>query len=110
MAAIVLKEEIRNNKPWCLLVAEVNEGKLIITRIDFEEWERNNRNGQVEISYIFDASNTGKMMDIIGEDNHKKLLKYLKRHFKGKSGLLIMEDIKSFCNAHNIDFDYSVWY
>lgn len=53
MPDIVLKEEVRNNKPWCLLVAEVIDSKLTVTRVDFEEWGRNSRSGQVEISHIY---------------------------------------------------------
>ena len=110
MAGIVLVEETRNKKPWCLLAAVITNGRLYITRIDFQEWELNRRNGQVEISYIFDENNTRKFMTQLKESECEKFLKKLKARFSGGSGIIVMTDIEKFCKNHDISYDYSVWY
>ncbi len=110
MSDIVLKEEVRDNKPWCLLVAEVIDSKLTITRVDFEEWERNKRSGQVEISHIYDEENTRRFMESLDETNSDKFLRKLKAMFSKGSGITIMHDISGYCKKHKIDFRYHVWY
>lgn len=110
MSAIVLKEEVRNNKPWCLLVAEVIDSKLTVTRVDFEEWERNSRSGQVEISHIYDEENTRRFMESLDETDSDKFLRKLKATFSKGSGITIMHNISEYCKKHKIDFRYHVWY
>lgn len=110
MASILLKKEMRKGELWCLLGAQVVRGRLTITRIDFQEWEYNQRSGQVEVSYYFDEANTDRMMELIEEHNPVKFLRKLKAKFRKRCGISMTWEIREYCKEHGITYEYFVWY
>ncbi|MDE5651947.1 MAG: hypothetical protein K2I48_00595 [Muribaculaceae bacterium] len=110
MKAILLVEEMRDNKPFSALGAEINNGQFILTRIDFQEWERNRHTGQVEISYTFDVENTARLKSILETVTNEQFLIELKRRFGGRSATAVMGKICNFCNRNDLHSRYDVWY
>lgn len=107
----VLYESQRNGKPFCLVVAAISEGKLQICRIDFEEWERNSRTGQVEIYYLFDEANTTLLANLLGTAYSGQFIAALRKKCTDRCfSISFFSQLRKLCEDNNIHYDYRVWY
>lgn len=102
---------MRNGELFCVLFAEVQEDCLFIRRVDFQEWERNRRNGTVEITYSFDKDNTSKLSALLQAQTTTDLFKQLKSRFGIRTVYFgFIQNMQDYCRANNIAYHYSVWY
>lgn len=58
-----LYKTMRDGELFSVLIAVVEDMKLTIHRVDFQEWETNRRDGTVEITYSFDERNTSSLYE-----------------------------------------------
>lgn len=107
----VLHETQKDGKPFSVVEAFICGGKLQIERVDFEEWERNRRNGQVEIQYYFDEANTNLLAETLGADTSGRFIAIMRKKLSdGRFSLNFFSNLRRFCEENNIHFDYRVWY
>lgn len=106
-----LYKTMRNGELFCVLLAVVEEEQLSIRRVDFQEWERNRRDGTVEITYSFDKDNTSKLCTLLQAETTTNLFKRMKSIFGFRIGLFgFIQNLSDFCNANDIEYHHSVWY
>lgn len=111
MNIILLRADRRNGSLHCVLFAQLIDNRLTLTRIDYNEWEYNRRNGQVEITYNFTAETTAKIARKIGVSTTKHFLRTLKTLFReNRTAFGMMSAIEKWCKENDFAFDYSVWY
>lgn len=111
MASKLLCKVMRNSKPFCLLTAQYEGGRLFMTRYDFEAWEYNNRSGIVELSYNLNEVNTSKLVELLDVSSPKNVLSSFSRKFrKGNDYDACIANFKNFCKENNIEYHYNVWY
>lgn len=102
---------MRKGKLFCTLVAVTEEDRLYISRVDFQEWEMNYRDGTVEITYSFNEENTSKLYELLMADSISDFFKRLKSKFGVRTGYQeFMQNLLNFCKEHDIDYRYPVWY
>lgn len=107
---VIYKSE-RNGKPFCLVVASISNGELQLCRIDFEEWERNPRNGLVEIYYLFNEANTARLAELLETASSGRFVTVLhKKCSKGCFRLYFFSRLKQLCEENKIQYDFRVWY
>lgn len=106
-----LYKTMRNGELFGVLFAVVEEEQLFIRRVDFQEWERNRRDGTVEITYSFDKDNTSKLSALLKAETTADLFKRLKSRFGFRTACFgFMQNLQDYCKANNIACHYSVWY
>lgn len=107
----VVFKQMRDKKLWCILTLMVEDGKLILHRIDYEEWERNRRNGTVECYHILDEENTVRLADFFNAESSVKLIRAVISHIGKKEGPIgFCGDFRKLCECQNIQYHYNVWY
>ena len=107
----ILYKTMRNGELFCVLLAEVEEDRRFVRRVDFQEWERNRRNGTVEITYSFDKDNTSKLSALLQAQTTTDLFKQLKSRFGFRTVYFgFIQNMQDYCRANNIAYHYSVWY
>ncbi len=106
-----LYKSIRNGELFCVLIVIVEDMKLTIRRVDFQEWEMNRRDGTVEVTYSFDERNTSRLCESLMANSTSNFFKKLKSRFGSRTGHLgFVQNLLDFCKANNIEYHYSVWY
>lgn len=106
-----LYKSIRNGELFCVLIVIVEDMKLTIRRVDFQEWEMNRRDGTVEITYSFDEGNTSRFCELLMADSTSDFFKKLKSGFGFRTGHFgFVQNLLDFCKANDIEYHYSVWY
>lgn len=106
----ILLEEQHDGKPFCVVVAFVEEGKLQIHREDYGEWEMNSRTGTVECDYYLDEANTDKLCQLLEVNTSAKLITAIAKRCRGRSGITYTGNFRSLCEDNDIKYDYRVWY
>ena len=106
-----LYKTMRNGELFCVLLAVVEEERLFIRRVDFQEWERNRRDGTVEITYSFDKNNTSKLSALLQAQTTTDLFKRLKSKFGSRAVCFgFIQNMQDYCRTNDITYHYSVWY
>lgn len=106
-----LYKTMRDGELFCVLLAIVEDMKLTIRRVDFQEWEMNHRDGTVEVIYSFDEENTSKLCELLMANSTSDFFKKLKSGFGFRTGHFgFVQNLLDFCKANNIEYNYSVWY
>lgn len=107
----VLYESQKNGKLFCIVAATICGGKLQIERVDFEAWEYNRRNGQVEIQYFFNEANTALLAEAVDAMTSGRFVALMRKKFsEGCFSLNFFSNLRKFCDENNIHYDYLVWY
>lgn len=106
-----LYKSIRNGELFCVLIVIIEDMKLTIRRVDFQEREMNRRNGTVEVTYSFDEGNTSRFCELLMANSTSDFFKKLKSKFGFRTGHFgFVQNLLDFCKANNIEYNYSVWY
>ena len=106
-----LCKTIPNVKLFCMTLAEMEEDLLFVRRVDRHAWERNRRNGTVEITYSFDKDKTSKLSALLQAQTTTDLFKQLKSRFGFRTVCLgFIQNMQDYCSANNIAYHYSFWY
>lgn len=106
----MLLEEQRNGKPFCVVVACVEDGKLQIHREDYGEWEMNRRTGTVECDYYLYESNAEKLCKLFEVNTSAKLIAAINKKCRSRSGISYTGNFRSLCEDNGIEYEYRVWY
>ena len=105
------KTTMWNGELFCVVLAIVDEERLFIRRIDFQEWEMNRRDGTVECTYVFDKENTSKLCGLLHAQTTADLFKLLKSKFGFRTkDYIFLQNMEDYCMANNIVYHSSVWY
>lgn len=105
------KTTMWNGELFCVVLAIVDEERLFIRRIDFQEWEMNRRDGTVECTYVFDKENTSKLCGLLHAQTTADLFKLLKSKFGFRTNeYIFIQNLQGYCMANNIVYHSSVWY
>lgn len=106
-----LYKTMRDGELFCVLIVIVEDMKLTIRRVDFQEWEMNRRDGRVEVAYSFDEGNTSRFCELLMANSTSDFFKKLKSGFGSRIGHLgFVQNLLDFCKANDIEYYYSVWY
>lgn len=106
----ILLEEQQNSKPFCVVVACVEDGKLKIHREDYDEWEMNRRTGTVECDYYLDETNTEKLRVLLDVNTSAQLIAAIAKKCRSRSGIAYTGNFRSLCDDNEVEYDYRVWY
>ena len=101
----ILYKSVRNGTLFCVVIATVEDGRLTVHKVDFQEWDYNRRDGIVEASYEFDGENTLKA------STASDFIKKLKLEFGFRTDRnTFIGNLMKFCEKNNIKNKFNVWY
>lgn len=100
----------KSNGEYTGIYAKMESGKLVITRQDLGEFEKEySKDGEVESFVILDEPNTLRLMNALQATSEQKLFAMLKKRFK-KYGRGINREIGSYCDKHGIKYQTQTYY
>ena len=93
-----------------LIVGQYDSAKKTFS-IECDHWGDfdHSADGESETFYMFDEENTSKLMKLTHQTQPFLFLEAL-RDTVVTCPSKCVDDIKDFCNAHGVDYDYSVYY
>lgn len=107
----ILYKSVRNGALFCVVAATVEDERLAIHKVDFQEWENNRRDGTVEASYMFDEENTLKLYNLMQASTASDLITKLKKQFGFRTGMSdFITNLLEFCEDNGIKNDFNVFY
>lgn len=107
----ILYKSVRNGTLFCVVIATVEDGRLTVHKVDFQEWDYNRRDGIVEASYGFDEKNTLKLYNLMQASTASDFIKKLKLEFGFRTDRnTFIGNLMKFCEKNNIKNKFNVWY
>ena len=107
----ILYKSVRKGTLFCVVAAKVEDERLTIHKVDFQEWDSNRRDGTVEASYMFDEENTLKLYNLMQASTASDLITKLKKQFGFRTGTSdFITNLLEFCEDNGIKNDFNVFY